>query len=177
MQQAWQLSSKWEKNKTAQGWFLRKHLCDIFSMFCALEEGKQTYMGFPLWAQTGWVGLLHVSTSLLQHLLPLTFRPTPHTLLLSGCYMQGATVTDTRPLWQGISPTGRTCSALSLCIVVHLAVCALPGDSQSCRLRRKNKAKSEYLKIITKCLDHIQLQPYMPLICVFCVVWARVGVG
>ncbi len=55
-----------------------------FGLYCVWEKQRQR-VGVPpplLRDRSVWVGLLHVSTSLLQHLLPLTFRPTPHTLCL-----------------------------------------------------------------------------------------------
>lgn len=83
------------------------------------------------------------STPLLQHLLPLTFRPTPHTLLLSGCYMRRGQSDRHKSLVAGDFPQLGAHVKHYVCIFVHLLVCALPGDSQNCRLRRKNKVKGK----------------------------------
>lgn len=55
-------------------------LSEIFLSVLTLEDRRRQRTGVPpplLSDQSVWVGLSHVSTYLLQHLLPLTFRPTP----------------------------------------------------------------------------------------------------
>lgn len=86
--------------------------------------------------------LLFFGTFYLWHL----GQPPTHSSL-SRCSMRGATVKGISPQWQGISPgdVHMLCKCVCVCICVRLPVCTLPGDSQSCRLRRKNKVDSEYL--------------------------------
>lgn len=97
-----------------------------------------------LWDQPLWVGLLHVSTALLRHLLPLTFRPTPHTLFPQRMlHVRGHSKTRS-PLLQGISPG--VIHVLCMCVFLYLceSVCPLPGDSRR-ELKGKSRVDSESL--------------------------------
>lgn len=107
----------------------KKCKCDIF---VCLVFGRQSW-GSPSStlssaSVSGSIACFHFS---FQHLLPLTFRPTPHTLFPQRMlHARGHSETHSTQL-QGISP-----GAVHMCVcVLCLCVCPLPGDSQSCRLR------------------------------------------
>lgn len=79
--------------------------CEIFVCVVFWRQSERR-AGVPpplLWDQSVWVGLLHVSIP--QHLLPLTFRPTPtHTLFPQRMLHARGRSEARRPQLQGISP-------------------------------------------------------------------------
>lgn len=93
------------------------------------------------------MGLLHVSTSLLRHLLPLTFRPTPHTLFPRA---------DARcrgPQWQTQVPSDRGFPLLGAhvmhCVFIFMCICLSAHFQGTTRISDwGGRTKCEYLKMI-----------------------------
>lgn len=124
----------------------------IFLSVLCLESREKENMGFPLLSSElslcEWVyrmfPLLFFSTFYLWHL-----SQPPHTL--SGCSTRGATVKHTQSPATGDFPMVLhtamqwiyLCVCASLLVVCVCVFCPLSGDSQTCRLRGRNKTDSE----------------------------------
>ena len=122
--------------------------CDILFRVGVWKRARETTRVSPppIWGQLMWVGLLHVSIALLQHLLPLTFRPPPHTL-----HPQRMLCARSRgKIHSPATGDFPWCLCMFVCVCVCVCVCVFgmcvcvstAGDSRTCRLRVR-KAEDE----------------------------------
>lgn len=144
----------------------------FWSVWC-LGERKQTQLGFPLlYSEISpmWVGLLHVSISLLQNLLPLTFRPTPHTLLAQRMLHAGGHSDRHSPWLMGISPG----AVHMLYIYIYIGVFACLSTSRGLPELQSEEEEQSWQwifkkQVIKKCLGSCVCLSV--LVCMCCSIW------